>query len=202
MTNVWNERFSRQEYIYGKEPNAFIAKIAKRIPKGKILCIAEGEGRNAVYLAKLGFDVTAWDYAQAGLDKTTQLAAENGVTVKTELRDLAEVVWQEEQWDAIIHVFGHLAKSVMDRTLKGVQRALKYGGSYVSELYSKEQLRYKTGGPANKEMLIDPKEMLTQFKDFHIQHFYVGEALREEGILHTGTAHIVQSMFQKEKRDE
>lgn len=197
MTNSWHERFSAEEYVYGKEPNAFVVEAAKDLPKGKVLCIAEGEGRNAVYLASLGHDVTAWDYAQAGLDKTQQLATENGVTVKTELHDLADVEWKSGQWDAIVHIFGHLPPDVMERTMAGVQQSLKVGGFYVSELYTKEQLRYGTGGPRDATMLAEPADILQKFKGYFIKHFRVGEVTREEGQLHTGQAHVVQSIFQK-----
>ncbi|MFC5602019.1 methyltransferase domain-containing protein [Sporosarcina koreensis] len=197
MTNFWHERFSTEEYIYGKEPNQFVVEAARVLTKGKVLCIAEGEGRNAVYLASLGFDVTAWDYAQAGLDKTQQLAEERDVFVKTELRDLAEVEWQEEQWDAIVHIFGHFPADVMERTLAGIQKSLKVGGYYISELYTKEQLRYGTGGPRDAAMLMDPADILEKFDGYFIKHFHVGEVNREEGQLHTGTAHVVQSIFQK-----
>ncbi|MFS0689679.1 methyltransferase domain-containing protein [Sporosarcina sp. 179-K 8C2 HS] len=197
MTNFWHERFSTEEYIYGKEPNQFVVEAARMLPIGKVLCIAEGEGRNSVYLASLGYDVTAWDYAQAGLDKTEQLANEKGVAVKTELRDLAEVEWEEEQWDAIVHIFGHFPEDVMNRTMAGVQKALKVGGFYVSELYTKEQLRYGTGGPRDIAMLMDPADILQKFDGYFIKHFHVGEVNREEGQLHTGTAHVVQSIFQK-----
>ncbi len=200
MGNGWHERFSAEEYVYGKEPNAFVVEAAQQLPaKGKVLCIAEGEGRNAVYLASLGFDVTAWDFAQSGLDKTEKLAEEKGVHVKTELRNLLDVVWEEEQWDAIVHIFGHFREDIMDRTLAGVKIALKPGGYYVSELYSKEQLQYGTGGPSLEDRLADPVKWLTAFDGYFIQHFYIGEVERTEGRLHTGTAHVVQSIFQKRK---
>lgn len=197
MTNSWHDRFSTEEYVYGKEPNQFVVEAARMLPKGKVLCIAEGEGRNAVYLASLGHDVTAWDYAQAGLDKTKQLADEHGVFVKTELHDLADVEWESEQWDAIIHIFGHLPPDVMNRTVSGVQQSLKVGGYYVSELYTKEQLRYGTGGPRDLTMLANPADILQKFDGYFIKHFHVGEVNREEGQLHTGQAHVVQSIFQK-----
>ena len=197
MTNAWHEKFSEEEYVYGKEPNEFVVEAASYLPDGKILCIAEGEGRNAVYLAKQGHEVTAWDYAQAGLDKTARLAEEENVRVAAELHDLADVEWEAEQWDAIVHIFGHLPKPILDRTLEGIKKALKPGGMYVSELYTKEQLRYGTGGPKDLEMLIDPKDMLRHFDGYFIQHFFVGEAERNEGKLHTGKAHVVQSIFQK-----
>lgn len=183
MTNFWHERFSTEEYIYGKEPNQFVVEAARVLPKGKVLCIAEGEGRNSVYLASLGYDVTAWDYAQAGLDKTQQLAEERDVFVETELRDLAEVEWQVEQWDAIVHIFGHFPADVMDRTLAGIQKSLKVGGYYISELYTKEQLRYGTGGPRDAAMLMDPADILDTFNGYFIKHFHVGEVNREEGQL-------------------
>lgn len=199
MTNTWDERFSAKEYLYGKEPNGFVEETAKLMPKGKVLCIAEGEGRNSVYLASLGFDVTAWDFAESGLEKTRQLAIEKDVDVKTEYQDLADVKWETEQWDAIVQIFGHFPSDVMNRTYSGIRKALKPGGYYISELYSKEQLKYGTGGPRNEEMLVNPTEMLNQFDDYFIKHFHVGEVNREEGKLHTGTAHVVQSMFQKRK---
>lgn len=198
MTNHWHERFKAEAYMYGKEPNAFVKEIAGKLPKGgKVLCIAEGEGRNAVYLAMLGFSVTAWDYAASGLEKTKRLAEERNVTVATELYNLAEVEWESEQWDAIVHVFGHFPKDVMDYALDGVKKALKPGGYYLSELYTKEQLQYGTGGPSNEEMLVNPRELLETFESYFVEHFYVGEVHRQEGILHTGDAHVVQCLFQK-----
>ncbi|NYF25828.1 bifunctional 2-polyprenyl-6-hydroxyphenol methylase/3-demethylubiquinol 3-O-methyltransferase UbiG [Sporosarcina sp. JAI121] len=201
MTNSWNDRFSVKEYVYGKEPNGFLVEAAQKLPKGKVLCIAEGEGRNSVYLASLGFDVTAWDYAPAGLEKTKQLADEKGVVVKTELQDLADVMWVEEQWDAIVHIFGHFPNNVMDRTLAGIKKALKPGGYYISELYTKEQIHYGTGGPRNEEMLCDPVKMLEHFDGYFVKHFHIGEVNRVEGQLHTGTAHVVQSLFQKREEE-
>lgn len=202
MTNSWHERFSADEYIYGKEPNLFVVEAAGVLPTGKVLCIAEGEGRNSVYLASVGQDVTAWDYAQAGLDKTERLADEKGVIVKTELRDLSDVKWEEKQWDAIVHIFGHLPLDIMERTLKGIRKALKPGGYYISELYTKEQIHYGTGGPRVESMLVDPAMLLEEFEGYFIKHFHVGEVNREEGQLHTGTAHVVQSIFRKREEEK
>ena len=201
MTNSWHERFSTEEYVYGKEPNEFLVEAARNLPKGNVLCIAEGEGRNAVYLASLGFDVTAWDFAQAGLDKIKKLANEKGVVVNAELHDLVEVKWEDEQWDAIVHIFGHFPGNVMDRTLLGIKKALKPGGFYISELYTKEQLHYGTGGPRDEAMLCEPGQLLKQFDGYFVKHFHIGEVNRVEGQLHTGTAHVVQSMLQKREED-
>lgn len=115
----------------------------------------------------------------------------------TELHDLAEVDWQAEEWDAIVHVFGHVPPAVLERTLTGIKKALKPGGVYISELYTKEQLTYGTGGPRDELLLIDPIQLLQAFDGYFIKHFHVGEVHREEGKLHTGTAHVVQSIFRK-----
>lgn len=197
MKNHWDERFSSQDYYYGKEPNAFLVEVQKYIPKGNVLCIAEGEGRNSVFLASKGYDVTAWDFAPSGLDKINKLAAERGVKVRTELHDLADVEWEDEKWDAIVHIFGNFSKPVFDRTMEGIQKSLKPGGYYVSELYTKEQLQYGTGGPGNPEFLCDPKSLMEKFEDYFFKHFYVGETERNEGIGHSGLAHVVQSVFIK-----
>jgi 2-polyprenyl-3-methyl-5-hydroxy-6-metoxy-1,4-benzoquinol methylase len=197
MRNVWHERFQTEEYVYGKEPNAFVKQAAPFLLKGKILCIAEGEGRNSVFLARHGFNVTAWDFAPSALEKTEKLAKEQGVKVKTELKDMAEVEWQTEQWDGIVHIFGHFPEQIRDRTFEGIKKALKPGGFYVSELYTKEQLEYRTGGPRDQQLLIDPKLLLENFSEYCIKHFFIGEVERNEGKLHTGKAHVVQSIFKK-----
>ncbi|MCR2822307.1 class I SAM-dependent methyltransferase [Lederbergia panacisoli] len=197
MKAHWNERFSSEEYYYGKEPNDFLVTAQPYIPKGNILCIAEGEGRNSVFLASKGYDVTAWDFAPSGLEKIKSLAAERSVDVKTELHDLADVTWEEEKWDAIVHIFGHFPKPIFNRTMQGIQKSLKPNGFYVSELYTKEQIQYGTGGPGNPEFLCDPKTLLEMFTGYFIKHFFIGEVERIEGSGHTGIAHVVQSVFQK-----
>lgn len=197
MSNPWNERFAQEAYVYGKNPNAFVEEVVPLLPLGKVLCIAEGEGRNAVYLAQHGHEVSAWDYAQTGLDKTEQLASDRGVEVQTALHDLATVEWGCQEWDIIVHIFGHFPKPVLKRTWKGIEQALKPGGLYVTELYTIEQLRYGTGGPKDEHLLVQPVEMLQQFSSFFVKHFYIGEVERYEGQLHTGRAHVVQAIFQK-----
>lgn len=202
MTNSWHERFKSDEYQYGKLPNEFVVEAAHWLPKqAKVLCIAEGEGRNAVYLAEQGFEVTAWDYAAAGLEKTKRLAIERGVEVETCLKDLAEVDWQQEeqQWDAIVHIFGHVSQPLFLRTWQGVQKALVLNGFYISELYTVNQLAYGTGGPPVKELLVNPLHLQEQFAQFFPQHVYIGEVERFEGKLHTGLAHVIQTAYKKQE---
>lgn len=188
----WDERFSQQHYMYGKEPNAFIKEKGPLLDKGHVLAIAEGEGRNAVYLATLGHDVTAWDYSIEGLKKTEQLAKECKVNVKIECVDLTEAPWQEEEWDHVICVFGHFDPQLRSETLTQIEKAVKKGGSFLCEVYSTAQLEYQTGGPRNEAMLYRPEEFLTIFQNWDIQHFFLGEVEREEGVLHKGKSHVIQ----------
>lgn len=198
MNNHWNTRFQAEKYVYGREPNVFLAEFHKKINiSGDALAIAEGEGRNAVYLAGQGMNVTAWDYAESGLTKTKKLAEERGVMVSTERVDLNEANWGKEQWDEIVCVFGHFPTELRQKTLHGVRGAIKPGGYYVTEVYSPYQIPYKSGGPQDLDFLYRPEEFLTIFKDWRIVHFFMGEVVRHEGELHNGLSHVIQFVGQK-----
>lgn len=197
MGNHWDQRFNQDEYVYGTEPNPFIKQIARQLKGERVLAIAEGEGRNAVYLAEQGFHVTAWDYSEVGLEKTKTLAEQRGVKVETELVDLEQVKWQEHSWDIIVNVWGHISGDAKNSLLQGIKKALKPGGMYATEVYSIHQLDYKTGGPSVLEMLYTPEDILHRFSDWKYIHFYYGEATRHEGVLHTGLCHVIQALIQK-----
>jgi len=196
--NSWNDRFKNENYVYGTNPNVFLADVHKKLNlSGDALAIAEGEGRNAVYLAQQGMNVTAWDYAQSGLAKTEKLAKDRNVTVQTKLVDLNEANWDKEQWDELICIFGHFPEALHTKTLEGVKDAVKPGGYFISEVYSVYQLPYKSGGPQNVELLYKPEEFLSVFFDWRIVHFFMGEVVRNEGELHNGLSHVIQFVAQK-----
>lgn len=198
MTNLWNERFNTTEYMYGEEPNAFIKKFAFQLDGLKnVAAFAEGEGRNAVFLAKLGHDVTAFDYAASGLQKTVQLAQKNNVEVKTVQVDLLEGSVPDEEFDAAIMVFGHFPKEKQRLVFEKIVKSVKTGGKIMMELYSEDQLNYQTGGPKKIEMLYKPQDLLDWCEGYKIQHFFVGEQTRHEGKLHTGLAHVIQLIIEK-----
>lgn len=190
--NHWDEQFGSNEYAYGKEPNAFIKSKGLLLNKGKTLALAEGEGRNAVYLATLGQDVTSWDYSKEGLKKTNQLAKEYGVTVETKYIDLNDAPWKQEAWDNVIMVFGHFEKDLRQNVLNYIEQSVKKGGTFLCEVYSKEQLDYKTGGPQREDMLYSPEEFLSTFVNWDIKHLFIGEVKRSEGHLHQGLSHVIQ----------
>lgn len=195
--NPWDERFSQDEYVYGIEPNVFIKEMASKLPTGDVLAIAEGEGRNAVYLAQLGQYVTTWDFALSGLEKTCKLAEGKQVEVKTKLVDLREANWEKNRWDTIICVYGHFPKELRLKTLENVKEAIKPGGSFLCEVYSINQLDYKTGGPTSIDLLYQPEDFLNVFKEWNVIHFYYGETERYEGKLHHGPCHVIQFFGKK-----
>ncbi|WP_338657095.1 class I SAM-dependent methyltransferase (plasmid) [Sporosarcina psychrophila] len=195
--NQWNNRFLDAKYVYGTEPNVFLKEMQIKLQlSGNALTIAEGEGRNAVFIAEQGMNVTAWDYAESGLEKTKKLAEAKGVTVKTELVDLIEAQWITNQWDEIVCVFGHFPKELRMKTLSGVKEAVKPGGYFVTEVYSHFQVPYNSGGP-QLELLYSPEEFLKTFSDWRTVHFFMGEVVRHEGELHNGLSHVIQFVGQK-----
>nr|WP_263327188.1 class I SAM-dependent methyltransferase [Neobacillus sp. Marseille-Q6967] len=198
--NQWNIRFQDDDYVYGKEPNVFLADIQKKLQlSGDTLAIAEGEGRNAVFLAEQGMKVTAWDYAESGLAKTKKLADSRGVTVNTGLVDLNDVFWEKEKWDQLVCIFGHFPTVLRKKTLQGVKEAIKPGGYFVTEVYSIYQIPYESGGPKDLDFLYNPEEFLQVFSDWRIIHFFMGEVTRHEGKLHNGLSHVIQFVGQKPK---
>ncbi|MEB1808469.1 MAG: class I SAM-dependent methyltransferase [Bacillaceae bacterium] len=196
----WNTRFTSEEYVYGKEPNEFLKEMQKRLNlSGEALAIAEGEGRNAAFLAEQGMNVTAWDYAESGLLKTKKLAEAKGVSVETKLVDLNDAEWQPNQWDEVVCIFGHFPEELRKKTLKGVKEAVKPGGYFITEVYSHYQIPYQSGGPQNVDLLYKPEEFLQSFSDWRIVHFFMGEVVRHEGKLHNGLSHVIQFVGQKPK---
>lgn len=196
--NPWNSRFQAENYVYGKEPNVFLSEMQKKLNlSGDVLTIAEGEGRNAVFLAEQGMNVTAWDYAESGLAKTKKLAEERSVDVQTKLVDLNEAVWEKNKWDELVCIFGHFPKELRQKTLRGVKEAVKPVGFFITEVYSRYQIPYKSGGPKELDFLYTPEEFLQTFADWRIVHFFMGEVVRHEGELHNGLAHVIQFAGQK-----
>lgn len=136
MANLWEEKFSQEGYLYGEEPNEFIREQAWRLEGNKrVVAFAEGEGRNAVYLARMGHDVTAWDYTQSGLDKTHQLAGRHQVRVETGQKDLIHDSVPTAEYDASIMVFGHFLKKDQKTVFDKLISVVKPGGIVMLEVY-------------------------------------------------------------------
>ncbi|MFB9275500.1 class I SAM-dependent methyltransferase [Cohnella cellulosilytica] len=194
----WDERYNGDLYVYGEEANLFLQEAARTIPaQSRVAAYAEGEGRNAVFLAKLGHEVTAYDYAQAGLRKTEALAVKNGVQVRTVHADLIEDELPVERYDAAVMIFGHFPGKDQYRVLDKILGSLKPGGRLLTEVYEKTQIDYGTGGPKDADWLYDAAELLAWGKRLRLKHFFAGEAERTEGLYHSGVCHVVQMVAEK-----
>lgn len=194
----WDNSFSDQDYVYGESENVFIHEMSDIIAEhSKVGCFAEGEGRNAVYLAKLGHDVTSYDQSTVGLEKTKTLAKQNDVNVKTVELDLTEEKVDANQYDAAIMVFGHVPKKDQPFLMESMMDSVKLGGYILFEVYSEEQLEYRTGGPPSFDMMYNPIDILHWIKDDKCIHFYYGEATRNEGKRHAGQGHVIQVVVKK-----
>ncbi|MGM1047254.1 MAG: class I SAM-dependent methyltransferase [Bacillota bacterium] len=198
MESTWHEHFNSEEYMFGEEANVFIQQQAFRLEKcQKVIAFAEGEGRNAVFLAKRDHEVTAIDYAESGLQKTKKLAQKYAVDVHTKKLDLLADNVPFEEYDAAIMVFGHFYRDVQTMVLNKIKNAIKPEGIIMLEVYSKDQLKYGTGGPEDLGMLYEPKEILTWCEGHEVIHFFYGEQERVEGKAHTGLAHVIQLVLRK-----
>jgi len=194
----WNESFSAEEFVYGETPNEFIRETSSLFPEqAKIACFAEGEGRNAVYLATMGHDVTAYDVSPVGLEKTKQLALKNNVQVNTVEADLTQDHVGIEQYDGAVMIYGHVPKANQQFLIEQMIQSVKRGGIIIFEVYSVDQLDYQTGGPGSIEMLYEPKDILQWIEPHQCIHFYYGEAKRYEGVRHTGLGHVIQVILRK-----
>ena len=171
----WNKRFGRKEFALGKEPNPFLKKYIRLLPKGKALDMATGEGRNAVFLAQHGFEVDAVDISEKGLKKVKKLAREKGVKINTFLVDLDRHPIGKERYDLIAD-FYFLRRRLIPRIKKG----LKKGGKVIFETYLLEHRKLGTGGPKQAKYFLKPNELLHLFQDFRVL-FYREGIFREGG---------------------
>ena len=194
---MWDEKYSAEHYIYGKEPNRFLAEHAAELPPGDVLCLAEGEGRNAVYLAGLGFSVTAIDRSQVGMDKAQRLAAEKSVEIQTICADLADFDLGQARWDAIVSIFGHVPPDVRHKVYGSLHEALKPGGVLLLEAYTPDQLGRGTGGPRTADLLLTADMLRAEIPG--LDFLYLEELEREviEGTGHTGLSSVVQLIARK-----
>ena len=194
---IWDQRYSTDEYVYGMDANDFLRLAVDHSQPGNALCLAEGEGRNAVWLAEQGFNVTAVDSSQVGLKKARQMAEKRGVTIQTIHQDLANFQILPNQWDLIISIFAHTPINIRSRIHHQVVKNLKTNGVFILEAYRPEQLNYKTGGPPTADLMMNLKTLQSELQGLEFQH--AEELVREvhEGRLHHGEGSVVQIIARK-----
>lgn len=196
---MWNQRYSEPGFAYGTEPNDFLAANAERYlpPKGEILCLAEGEGRNAVFLAHLGFRVTGVDSSAVGLEKARALAVQHGVELATVVADLGEFDLGAVCWDGIVSIWCHTPPDLRARLHRSVVTALRPGGVLLLESYTPQQLEYKTGGPPTAELMMTLATVREELAG--LEFLDAEEKLREvhEGKYHDGMSAVLQVVARK-----
>lgn len=198
--NHWDEKFKADDYIYGVEPNEWVRSVFKDKGNLKIALLAEGEGRNAVYLASLGHQVTTYDYSKEGIEKTKRLAASKELAVNTNLQDITvKDALPAETYDVGISVFGHVPEEGKETMFFNLINSVKPGGRIVFELYSKRQLEFKTGGPPNINMLFSIDEIKGYLENFSVDIIKLEEIIttRHEGKMHNGQSAVIQGEIRK-----
>jgi SAM-dependent methyltransferase len=191
-SRAWDDRYSADEYLYGTEPNDFLVEQAAGISFGTALCLADGEGRNSVFLAGLGFEVTAVDISARGSEKTRALAAERGVEVEVITSDLAGFDLGSDRWDLIVSIFAHLPPEVRRDLHTRLPRSLRPGGTLILEAYRPEQAERATGGPPEPSRLFDLSSLESEIAG--LDFILAREIERDvsEGSGHSGAGAVVQ----------
>lgn len=196
---TWNQRFGGAGHIFGTEPNEYLrAHVDKLEPGGRVLCVADGEGRNSVWLARQGMQVDAFDIAEVGVEKARKLATAAGVTVNYDVADCDSWAWPVEAYGAVIAIFIQFADPEMrERLFARMSAALKPGGLLVLQGYTPKQLEYKTGGPPILSHLYTADMLRMAFDTLEIIELKEYEADLTEGSHHSGRSALVGMIARK-----
>ena len=193
---MWDKRYKEEGFAYGTEANDFLKSEFSRIPKGgRVLCLAEGEGRNAVFLARQGYAVTAVDQSSVGLEKAKKLASKNKVEISTIVTDLRDYDLGNECWDGIVSISAHVPPELRTKLHNQVANSLKKGGVFILEAYTERQIEMRgIGGPppSSKEMFMSLNLLQLELKSLD---FIIGREIDRdisEGKYHQGESAVVQ----------
>lgn len=197
MIDFWNERYSQIDYVYGTRPNAFFKQEIEKLPPGSILLPAEGEGRNAVFAAHLGWQVDAYDQTEVGQNKALQLAKNVGVSINYQVSAHDEVNLPKDHYDMCALIFTHTTPEGRRSLHQKVIAALKPGGAVLLEAFDKSQLGNESGGPQQLEMLFSLAELKEDFASMDIQLLEQKSITIDEGIYHRGQAEVVRLIARK-----
>lgn len=198
-SGFWDARYATEEYIFGTAPNRFLESQAAQLRPGmRALAIADGEGRNGVWLAEQGLDVHAIDVSPFALEKARKLAAERGVALATEQVDVLDWVWPEAAYDLVAAIFIQFAPPPeRDRIIAGIRRTLKPGGVLILQGYTPKQIEYGTGGPPNAENMYTAELLRDWFGDWDILHLAEHESFISEGTHHHGMSALIDLVAKK-----
>lgn len=199
MQNQWDERYARQEYIYGTEPNSFLKENLLSLKPGRILFPAEGEGRNAVYAATLGWETDAFDQSIEGQKKALQLATQKNVSVNYTVQNLSDWNPEPDQYDCIALIFVHLPGELSKKVHQNAIKALKPGGKLILEAFSVNQMTRGSGGPKNMDFLFTTDQIKNDFAGLSEIEIRETQVILNEGELHQGIADVIRLTGYKPK---
>ena len=197
MENLWDQRYASDNYIYGTRPNDWFVEKLRIMKVGKLLLPAEGEGRNAVWAAEQGWNVTAYDQSYEGRTKALRLAADRGVDINYLIKDLRCFRGEENSYDVIALIYVHMPAEFRTKVHTELVRLLKPGGCLILEAFSKAQMSNNSGGPKNLDMLYSTSELKSDFDDLKILELHDVRIHLEEGSLHTGLANVIRIFARK-----
>lgn len=198
----WNERYSNKEFAYGEEPNKYLKNELDKLKAGTILFPAEGEGRNAVYAAKMGWNVFAFDISVEGKNKAMKLAATNNVKIDYEVGELDSINYGQEKFDAIGLIYAHFPAAVKSRYHTILDKYLRKGGVVIFEAFSKKHLDYvqkddRVGGPKDIESLFSIEEIKVDFPNYDFEELEETEIELNEGLFHNGKGLVIRFVGRK-----
>jgi SAM-dependent methyltransferase len=202
MKEFWNERYSAEDFAYGEEPNKFFKEQLSKLKPGTILLPADGEGRNGVSAAKLGWGVECFDISSEGKNKADLLAKKYDLLINYQVGSLEELTYEKESFDVIALVFTHFHPSIRAEYHKKFMELLKPGGFLISETFSKEHIAYnsvnsKVGGPKDIDFLSSLEQIREEFLELDIVELYQREILLNEGAFHIGKGDVVRFVGRK-----
>ena len=197
---TWDRRFAEADgLLFGSEPNPWLAEHHRLLPAGgKVLCVADGESRNGVFLAAAGFDVTAFDISPVAIGKARALAAQRDVEIDLRVADAASWGFEPDAFDAVVAIFIQFADpGLRERLFAGFRRTLRPGGVLLIEGYGERQLRYRTGGPGIPENLYQARRLHQAFDGWEILASRDADIVLAEGSAHAGISHVVSAVYRK-----
>ncbi len=198
----WNDRYSTDEFAYGIQPNNFLREQLEELTPGTILFPAEGEGRNAVFAAKRGWTVSAFDISIEGKNKASRLANENKVTIDYQIGELQTLNYNTEQFDAIALIYAHFPSEIKSLYHKTLDKYLRKNGFVIFEAFSKRHIDYitkneKVGGPKDITMLFSIDELKSDFADYEIIQLEEKEIELKKGLFHNGKGSVIRFVGRK-----
>ncbi len=202
FANQWNERYKQPEYAYGTEPNVFFQHELEKLPLGKILLPAEGEGRNAVFAAKLGWIVHAFDISIEGKNKALLLANHQKVTLDYQIGEITQLNYSPESFDVIGIIYNHYPTLLKKQYFPKFHQLIKKGGWVIMEVFSKNHLQYnsknpKVGGPKEFDLLYSLDEVKSFFTNYEMLLLEETEVELNEGIYHVGKGSVIRLVAKK-----